>query len=161
MRLRVSVAKVILFCYKSPHWQLTGQGSASVPAVCDTDWLQLAGNKYAHLWKSKVDVWNQTLLHIRCSCEHTVCSSVAGASLSSGLCSVYLHWWVCLEQVVQKRPGRLPIFFSHIFKLCSNISLPYRLPGIPPFLHQSLSPTLCLLLHLLFNPGSAPFLSFP
>lgn len=62
---------------------------------------------------------------------------------------------------MQKRPGRLPIFSSLIFKPRSNTSLPYRLSGIPPFLHQSLSPALHLLLHLLFNLGSAPFLSFP
>lgn len=42
-------------------------------------------------------------------------SSVAKASLS-GLYGVYRDWWgVCLEQAVQKRPGRLPTFFlSHL-----------------------------------------------
>lgn len=61
---------------------------------------------------------------------------------------------------MQKRPGRLPIFSSHIFQPRSNTLLPYRLPGIPPFLHQSLSAALRLLLPLLFNPGSVPFISF-
>lgn len=57
---------------------LTGQGSASVPTVRDTDWLQSVGNKYAHRWKSKVKCAKSNLTSYP-TLVFVLCSSVAEA----------------------------------------------------------------------------------
>lgn len=135
--LWIRAAKVSLCCYKPPHWLLIGQGSGSFPTVCDTDWLQSAGNKYAHLWKSKVKrvKWNLTsypaflLAYVLLSLKHHY-HPVCVAFISTGEASA-------LNRLRKIGQGESPSFSLTTSSPCSNTSLPYRLPGISPFLHQS------------------------